>query len=119
MLNQLCADDNLGVPFVGVLSTDIMLTTEGPKALGYETCLNSAAAQTLLPLLPREAKLSDIIQACMNGCLEDQSIHWEMTTSVMVSISASRLDRLDIPRPVEIPHRLGRLSSLNSIAFLR
>jgi phosphoribosylamine-glycine ligase len=119
MTTQPCADDNLDVPYVGVLSTDIMLTIEGPKALRYETYLNSAAAQALLPLLPREANLIDIIQACMNGRLEDLSINLEMKTSVMVSILAAQLDRLDISRPVEIPHRLGRLSSLNPLAFLR
>jgi len=100
------ADRTLDVPYIGVLSTDIVLTTEGPKVLGYSAHFNSAAAQSLLPLLGSDTSLASIMQACMQGCLQDVSCNWEKKISVMVSISAASEGQ-----EIKIPKRFGRFLS--------
>ena len=98
----------LDMPFIGVLSTDIVLTTEGPKVLGYSAHFNSAAAQSLLPLLSSETSLASIMQACSSrhGGLRDVDCSMEKKTSVMVSISA-----VSEGQEIKIPKRLGRFLS--------
>ncbi|PMD21537.1 hypothetical protein NA56DRAFT_116021 [Hyaloscypha hepaticicola] len=84
---------------------ETILITEGNlgKVIGYETHFNGAATQALLPLLPQEVSLVDIMQACINGHLEHLSINWQGKTSVMATLSAIPLhdygdERVIVPR---------------------
>ncbi|KAE9364388.1 hypothetical protein N431DRAFT_354511 [Stipitochalara longipes BDJ] len=95
------------MPYLGVLSTNIVLTMDGPKVLGYEAHFNSAAAQALLPLLGRETSLASVIQACIHHRLEGVACNWEDKISVMVIVSAtSRGATIKIPKPLRKGNRV-------------
>lgn len=106
--------------YVGVLSTDIILTTEGPKVLTYQAHFNNAAAQTLLPLLTQETNLADIFQACIQGRLKDivYNCDWEQDkTAVMVTIWTYRLDKPRLLKRQDVPRSSGRFSNLHALQF--
>jgi phosphoribosylamine--glycine ligase len=87
------------MPYIGFLSTDIVLTKNGPRALGYSAHFSSAAAQAVLPLL--DTSLASIMKACIDGRQSDIAWKWVAKTSVMVSISATtEEEEIRVPKPL-------------------
>jgi phosphoribosylamine--glycine ligase len=87
------------MPYIGFLSTDIVLTKNGPRALGYSAHFSSAAAQAVLPLL--DTSLASIMKACIDGRQSDIAWKWAAKTSVMVSISATTEgEEIRVPKPL-------------------
>jgi phosphoribosylamine--glycine ligase len=77
-----------GRPFVGVLFTGLMLTSNGPKVLEYNCRFGDPEAQAILPLL--ETDLLEIMLACVNGDLDTLAdrIRWKDAASVCVVLAS-------------------------------
>ncbi len=57
-----------GYPFVGLLFTGLMLTSDGPKVLEYNVRFGDPETQTILPLL--DCDLAEIIMGCVDRRLD-------------------------------------------------
>ncbi len=83
-----------GMPFVGVLYAGMMLTTstslsagpEGPKVLEFNCRFGDPETQVILPLL--ETDLLDIVEACVDGRLDQVDIHWKSGAAVCVVLAS-------------------------------
>ncbi len=76
-----------GTPFVGVLYAGLMLTTDGPRVIEYNVRWGDPEAQELLPLL--QTDLLQIINACIEGRLDAQPIHWDTGAALGVVLAAA------------------------------
>lgn len=63
-----------GFPFVGILFTGIMLTSNGPKVLEYNVRFGDPETQTVLPLLSKDTDLAQVMLACAEGRLDSVNI---------------------------------------------
>jgi phosphoribosylamine-glycine ligase len=100
-----------------MLQTNIMLTEEGPKVLGYKANFGETEAQALLPLLSWDSNLEDIMIACVQGRLRESytngkvKIRVERRRSAVVVLAAP-----DFPRDfrINLPIYINRLSQSTS-----
>jgi phosphoribosylamine--glycine ligase len=90
--------------FKGVLNVGVVLTPDGPMALEMNARLGDPAAQVVLPLL--ETDLLDVLEACINGTLDQIEIRWRAASAVAVVLAtASYPERSDPGLPILIaPH---------------
>jgi phosphoribosylamine--glycine ligase len=72
----------LGRPFKGVLYFGLMLTAQGPKVIEYNARFGDPEAQAVLPLL--ETDLLDIVDAVIDGRLNELEIQWRDLSSCCV-----------------------------------
>jgi phosphoribosylamine--glycine ligase / phosphoribosylformylglycinamidine cyclo-ligase len=79
----------LGIPFIGLLFTGIMLTNSGPKALEYNARFGDPEAQTLLPLISQKTDLAEIMMACVEGRLHETEIVMDNKSCAVVVITSS------------------------------
>ena len=63
-----------GCPFKGCLYFGLMLTEDGPMVIEYNARFGDPETQVVLPLLKTD--LSDILDACIDGKLDDIEIEW-------------------------------------------
>jgi phosphoribosylamine--glycine ligase/phosphoribosylaminoimidazole synthetase len=75
-----------GYPFVGVLFAGLILTSDGPKVLEFNCRFGDPETQAVLPLL--ESDLVEVIEACVNGALDQTEVHWKSGASVCVVIAS-------------------------------
>lgn len=75
-----------GRPFVGVIYFGLMLTKDGPKVIEYNARFGDPEAQAVLPLL--ETDFVDILDACLDGRLEEQAIIWRPMASCCVVLAS-------------------------------
>lgn len=75
-----------GTPFVGVLYAGLILTSNGLRVLEFNCRFGDPETQAVLPLL--ETDLLEIAEACVNGKLEDMSIHWKDGAAVCVVLAS-------------------------------
>ena len=75
-----------GRPYKGVLYAGLMLTSEGPKVLEFNCRFGDPETQVTLPLL--ETDLLEIIQAVIDGRLEEVKIRWADEACVGVVLAS-------------------------------
>ncbi len=64
-----------GRPYSGVLYAGLMITANGPKVLEYNCRFGDPETQAVLPLLKTD--LVDVVNAVLDGRLDQQAIEWE------------------------------------------
>ncbi|MCQ2482127.1 MAG: phosphoribosylamine--glycine ligase [Clostridia bacterium] len=73
-------------PFKGVIYFGLMLTKNGPKVVEYNARFGDPETQAILPLL--ETDFVDIIDACIDGHLDDIDIKWKNKCSCVVVMAS-------------------------------
>ncbi len=71
-----------GVTFKGILTAGVILTQHGPRALEFNVRFGDPAAQVVLPLL--DTDLLDILDACVDGTLDQVAVRWHDAAAVAV-----------------------------------
>ncbi len=75
-----------GRPFVGVLFIGLMLTEGGPKVLEYNVRFGDPECQALMLRLGSD--LVNILMACVDGTLDQQTVSWDPRTAVCVTLAS-------------------------------
>ena len=75
-----------GRPFRGVLYFGLMLTADGPKVLEYNTRFGDPETQVVLPRMKTD--LIDVMEACIDGTLEQVDLQFEDNAAVCVVIAS-------------------------------
>lgn len=77
--------DNM--PFRGVIYPGLMLTENGSKILEFNARFGDPETQTYMRLL--ETDLLDIIDACIDGTLEQVDVHWKPMSACTIILASS------------------------------
>ena len=75
-----------GMPFVGVLYAGLMLTPAGLRVLEFNCRFGDPETQAVLPLL--ETDLLEIVDACVEGHLDQVDIRWKTGAAVCVVLAS-------------------------------
>lgn len=75
-----------GRPFQGVIYFGLMLTPEGPKVVEYNARFGDPECQALLMRLNTD--LMDILEACVNGTLDQLDIRWKDEASCCLVLAS-------------------------------
>ena len=75
-----------GRPFRGVLYFGLMLTADGPKVLEYNTRFGDPETQVVLPRM--RSDIIDVMQACIDGTLDQIDLEFEDNAAVCVVIAS-------------------------------
>jgi phosphoribosylamine---glycine ligase len=75
-----------GSPFVGVLFAGLMLTKDGPKLIEYNTRFGDPETQALMMRLKDD--LLVLLNAAVDGVLDQMSIRWRNETALTVVMAA-------------------------------
>ena len=75
-----------GRPFKGVLYAGLMMTEQGPKVLEYNVRFGDPEAQPLLMRL--DCDLVDLLDAVVDGCLDEADIRWDSRAAVCVVMAS-------------------------------
>ncbi len=75
-----------GTPFKGILYAGLMLTPKGPRVLEFNCRFGDPEAQIILPLL--ESDLTEILEACIDGRLDEVVPVWRDDAAVTVVMAA-------------------------------
>ena len=75
-----------GRPFQGVLYFGLMLTPQGPKVVEYNARFGDPECQVVLSLL--DSDLMDILQACVDGTLDQVDIRWKDGAACVVVLAS-------------------------------
>lgn len=75
-----------GRPFKGVIYFGLMLTAQGPKVVEYNCRFGDPEVQAILPLL--ETSLLDIVDAVIDGKLNEIDIKWKNKCSCVVVMAS-------------------------------
>src|SRR5579871_915619 len=73
---------DFGIPYRGVLYAGIMVTADGPKCIEFNCRLGDPETQVVLPLL--ESDLVPLLQAVVDGALEQAEVKWRSDSAVCV-----------------------------------
>ena len=76
-----------GRPFVGVIFFGLMLTEDGPKVLEYNARFGDPEAQVVLPRMKND--MLEVMQACVEGRLDEIQIAFEDNTAVCVVLASA------------------------------
>ncbi|MBK8049009.1 MAG: phosphoribosylamine--glycine ligase [Anaerolineales bacterium] len=76
-----------GMPYFGVLYAGLMLTPDGPKVLEFNCRLGDPETQVLIPLL--ENDLVDVLEAGVEGRLDQLQLRWRKQAAVTVVMAAA------------------------------
>jgi phosphoribosylamine--glycine ligase len=77
---------DLGIPYKGVLYAGLMVTADGIKTLEFNCRFGDPETQAVLPLL--EADLFEVMDAAVNGRLDDVEISFSSEAAVCVVAAA-------------------------------
>ena len=75
-----------GRPFRGVLYFGLMLTADGPRVLEYNTRFGDPETQVVLPRM--RSDIIDVMQACIDGTLDQVDLVFEDNAAVCVVIAS-------------------------------
>lgn len=75
-----------GHPFVGVLYAGLILTPQGPRVLEFNCRFGDPETQVILPLL--ETDLLEIVEACVEGRLDQVKIRWKQAAAACVVLAS-------------------------------
>ncbi|KAL9601285.1 MAG: hypothetical protein Q9219_002580 [cf. Caloplaca sp. 3 TL-2023] len=75
-------------PFVGLLFTGLMITSDGPKVLEYNVRFGDPETQALLPLISMDTDLAEIMIACTEGRLDGVQFSTRSGSSVAIVATA-------------------------------
>ena len=75
-----------GRDFVGILFVGLMLTEDGPKVLEYNARFGDPEAQVVLPRMKND--LIDVIEACIDGTLDQVDLQFEDNAAVCVVLAS-------------------------------
>ena len=75
-----------GLPFVGVLYAGLILTANGVKVLEFNCRFGDPETQVVLPLLQND--LVDVLEACVNGQLDQLPLYWNDQSTVTVVLAS-------------------------------
>jgi len=76
-----------GTPFVGVLYCGLMLTARGPQVLEFNARFGDPETQAILVRL--ESDLVDVLEACIDGRLDQTELRWSAGASACVVASCA------------------------------
>ncbi len=76
-----------GAPFTGVLYCGLMMTPRGPEVLEYNARFGDPETQAILVRL--ESDLIDVLEACIDGTLDQAMLRWSPGASACVVASSS------------------------------
>ena len=77
---------NEGRKFVGVLYAGLMLTPNGIRVLEFNCRFGDPETQVVLPLL--ETDLIEIIEACVDGRLNELDVQWKSSAAICVVLAS-------------------------------
>lgn len=75
-----------GREFKGIIFFGLMLTEDGPKVLEYNARLGDPEAQVVLPRMKND--LIDVIEACIDGTLDQVDLQFEDNAAVCVVLAS-------------------------------
>ncbi|NPV43374.1 MAG: phosphoribosylamine--glycine ligase [Firmicutes bacterium] len=78
-------------PYKGVLYAGLMITSKGPKVLEFNCRFGDPEAQAVLPLL--ESDLVSVMQAVIDGRLDEAEIRWKDKKAVCVIMASGGYPR--------------------------
>src|ERR1700760_1175824 len=73
-------------PFKGVLYAGLMLTNQGPKVLEFNVRLGDPETEAVLMRL--KSDLADVLDAVVDGKLDEVELEWDRRPSVTVVMAA-------------------------------
>jgi phosphoribosylamine--glycine ligase len=76
----------MGRPFVGCLYPGLKMTSSGPKALEFNARPGDSETQSYMPLL--ETDLLSIMEACVDGRLDECKIDWSPGFTACINIAS-------------------------------
>ncbi len=76
----------LGRPYKGALDAGLMVTAEGLKVLEFNCRFGDPENQVIMPLL--EGSLLEILEACIDGCLDKVRVSWKDEACVCVVLAS-------------------------------
>ncbi|MEA3345210.1 MAG: phosphoribosylamine--glycine ligase [Chloroflexota bacterium] len=75
-----------GTPYQGVLYAGVIITEEGPKVLEFNCRFGDPETQPQVPLL--DSDLLPILEACVDGRLEEVEVSWRSGAAVCVILAS-------------------------------
>ena len=75
-----------GREFKGIIFFGLMLTEDGPKVLEYNARFGDPEAQVVLPRMKND--LIDVIEACIDGTLDQEDLQFEDNAAVCVVLAS-------------------------------
>ncbi len=75
-----------GIDYRGILYPGLMLTREGPKVLEFNARFGDPETQVYLPRLKTD--LLDLLEACVDGTLEQAQIDWSSSAAACVVMAS-------------------------------
>lgn len=75
-----------GRPFKGIIFFGLMLTEKGPRVLEYNARFGDPEAQVVLPRMKND--ILDVIEACIDGTLEQTELEFEDNAAVCVILAS-------------------------------
>ena len=75
-----------GRSFVGILFVGLILTPDGPRVLEYNARFGDPEAQVVLPRMKTD--IIDVMEACIDGKLEDIDLEFEDNAAVCVILAS-------------------------------
>lgn len=97
-----------GRPFKGVLYFGLMMTTDGVKVIEYNCRFGDPETQVVLPRLKTD--LVEIMQAVIDGCLDEVNIEWEDNAAVCVVMASG-----GYPVSYEKGHEISGIDDANAM----
>lgn len=100
-----------GMPYTGVLYLGLMITAAGPKVIEYNCRFGDPETQVILPLL--ESDLVEILQACVEGRLDQVTPRWSKGAAVTVVMASG-----GYPLEYEVGIQITRIEEAEQLGCL-